>query len=52
MPVSSLPRVFAHVDAQRDAYLARLVDYLRRPSISAAAVLGRSAHGRSDLDKV
>jgi acetylornithine deacetylase/succinyl-diaminopimelate desuccinylase-like protein len=35
MSISSLPRVFAHVDAQRDAYLARLVDYLRRPSISA-----------------
>ncbi len=30
-----LPAVFAHVDANRQAFLDRLIDYLRRPSISA-----------------
>jgi acetylornithine deacetylase/succinyl-diaminopimelate desuccinylase-like protein len=30
-----LDRVFAHIDANRDAHLARLIDYLRHPSISA-----------------
>jgi acetylornithine deacetylase/succinyl-diaminopimelate desuccinylase-like protein len=30
-----LDDVFAHVDQQREPFLARLVDYLRRPSISA-----------------
>jgi acetylornithine deacetylase/succinyl-diaminopimelate desuccinylase-like protein len=30
-----LSDVFAHVDARRDEYLARLFDYLRQPSISA-----------------
>ncbi|MDP9366107.1 MAG: M20/M25/M40 family metallo-hydrolase [Chloroflexota bacterium] len=37
LPVD-LPAVFAHVDAHRDAFLDRLVDYLRRPSISAEGV--------------
>jgi len=30
-----LDKVFAHIDERRDAYLNRLFDYLRRPSISA-----------------
>jgi acetylornithine deacetylase/succinyl-diaminopimelate desuccinylase-like protein len=31
----NLTDVFAHIDARRDEYLARLIDYVRRPSISA-----------------
>lgn len=27
--------LFAHIDAQRDAFITRLIDYVRRPSISA-----------------
>lgn len=32
---SQLSDVFAHIDAQRDNFLRRLVDYVRHPSISA-----------------
>jgi acetylornithine deacetylase/succinyl-diaminopimelate desuccinylase-like protein len=32
---AGLPEVFAYVDARRQAFLERLLDYLRRPSISA-----------------
>jgi acetylornithine deacetylase/succinyl-diaminopimelate desuccinylase-like protein len=32
---ANLGAVFDHIDAQRDAYVGRLVDYLRHPSISA-----------------
>ena len=31
----SLDDVFAYIDARRDEYVARLIDYVRRPSISA-----------------
>ncbi len=34
----SLNAVFAYVDAHRAQFLARLIDYLRRPSISAHGV--------------
>ena len=30
-----LQRIFSYIDARQDEYLTRLVDYLRRPSISA-----------------
>lgn len=33
-----LSDVFAYVDDQRDAFLARLIDYVRRPSISAHGI--------------
>ena len=33
-----LAATFAHIDANRDAFLARLLDYLRMPSISAAGI--------------
>ena len=33
--MTELARVFAHIDANRDAYVARLTEYLRHPSISA-----------------
>jgi acetylornithine deacetylase/succinyl-diaminopimelate desuccinylase-like protein len=33
--LSPLQSVFAHVDAHRDEFLSRLIDYVRRPSISA-----------------
>jgi acetylornithine deacetylase/succinyl-diaminopimelate desuccinylase-like protein len=33
-----LAATFAHIDAQRGAYLARLLDYLRMPSISAEGI--------------
>lgn len=32
---SALQDVFAHIDAQRDSFLSRLIDYVRHPSISA-----------------
>ena len=32
---SDLAAVFSHIDRQRDAYVDRLLDYLRHPSISA-----------------
>lgn len=32
---SDLAAVLAHIDGQRDAYVARLLDYVRHPSISA-----------------
>src|SRR6476659_5978693 len=32
---AGLPEVFAYVDARRQVFLDRLLDYLRRPSISA-----------------
>lgn len=32
---SELSAVFDHIDGQRDAYVARLLDYVRHPSISA-----------------
>src|SRR5918995_4256403 len=32
---SKLPAVLAHIDAQRDNFLHRLLDYVRHPSISA-----------------
>jgi acetylornithine deacetylase/succinyl-diaminopimelate desuccinylase-like protein len=32
---SKLSDVFAHIDAQRDSFLSRLIDYVRHPSISA-----------------
>lgn len=33
--MSELDRVFDHIEARRDTYLERLMDYLRHPSISA-----------------
>src|SRR3954447_17882006 len=33
-----LARVLAHIDAEREAYVARLIDYVRHPSISAQNV--------------
>ena len=38
MPVPELQAVFAHLDEQRPSHLARLLDYLRHPSISAQDV--------------
>lgn len=38
MPAFDLERVFAHVDANRGAFLERLITYLRQPSISAHGV--------------
>jgi acetylornithine deacetylase/succinyl-diaminopimelate desuccinylase-like protein len=35
MSAPDLSDIFAHIDARRDAYLARLLDYVRQPSISA-----------------
>lgn len=35
MPAPDLSDVFAHIDRRRDEYLDRLIDYVRRPSISA-----------------
>ncbi len=32
---NDLDRVFAHVEENRDAFIARLIDYVRHPSISA-----------------
>jgi acetylornithine deacetylase/succinyl-diaminopimelate desuccinylase-like protein len=32
---STLARVFAHIEANRDSFIARLTDYVRHPSISA-----------------
>jgi len=34
-PTLDLSDVFAYVDAHRQAFLERLIDYVRRPSISA-----------------
>ena len=36
--MTDLDRVFAHAEANRDAFLARLMDYVRHPSISAQNV--------------
>ncbi len=33
--MSTLPNLFAHIDANRQPFLHRLIDYVRRPSISA-----------------
>ena len=33
-----LAATFAHIDANREAFLARLLDYLRIPSISAEGI--------------
>ena len=30
-----MPHVFTHIDTQRDRFVARLIDYVRHPSISA-----------------
>ena len=39
-----LAATFAHIDANRDAFLARLLDYLRMPSISAEGIgIGEAA---------
>jgi acetylornithine deacetylase/succinyl-diaminopimelate desuccinylase-like protein len=42
MPEDALGRalagVFAHIDQQREAFVARLIDYVRHPSISALGV--------------
>ena len=35
---SRLNEIFAHIDTHRDAFVARLIDYLRHPSISAQNV--------------
>jgi acetylornithine deacetylase/succinyl-diaminopimelate desuccinylase-like protein len=35
MTTPDLSDVFAYIDARRDEYLARLIEYVRRPSISA-----------------
>ncbi len=35
MPQPDLTDVFAHIDRQRDAFISRLIDYVRHPSISA-----------------
>jgi hypothetical protein len=32
---ADLARVLAHIDGQREAYVARLIEYVRHPSISA-----------------
>lgn len=37
-PQPDMSDVFAHIDANRDAFVARLIDYVRRPSISAHGV--------------
>jgi len=37
-PQLDLSDVFAYVDEHRDAFLARLIDYVRRPSISAHGI--------------
>jgi acetylornithine deacetylase/succinyl-diaminopimelate desuccinylase-like protein len=44
--------LFAYVDAQRDEHLARLVDYVRRPSISAhgQGIAEVAEHARGLLD--
>ena len=34
----SLNAVFAHIDQQRDAFITRLLDYVRQPSISAHGI--------------
>ena len=34
-PEDGLAKVFAHIDANRDCFVERLMDYVRRPSISA-----------------
>ncbi|HMQ29849.1 MAG TPA: M20/M25/M40 family metallo-hydrolase [Chloroflexaceae bacterium] len=38
MPTPDLSDIFAHIDGRRDEYLARLLDYVRRPSISAHGI--------------
>jgi acetylornithine deacetylase/succinyl-diaminopimelate desuccinylase-like protein len=38
LSVDQLNSIFAAIDARRDDYLARLIEYLRRPSISAHGV--------------
>ena len=41
---NQLAATFAHIDANRDAFLARLLDYLRMPSISAEGIgIGEAA---------
>mgnify|MGYP001237535101 CR=1 FL=1 len=35
MKDNMLTQVFAHIEASRDSYIARLIDYVRHPSISA-----------------
>jgi len=37
-PDSAIDAIFAHVDANQQRYLARLLDYLRLPSISAEGI--------------
>ena len=34
-PLTDLAEVFAHIQAHRDTFIHRLIDYVRRPSISA-----------------
>lgn len=43
--LDSLEKVFAYIEAHRDAHLARLLDYLRHPSISAHDVGIREVAG-------
>lgn len=38
MPTAPLAPVFAYIDQHHSAYLARLLDYVRRPSISAQGI--------------
>ncbi len=38
MTQSNMEDIFAYIDTRRQEYLARLIDYVRRPSISAHGV--------------
>ncbi len=41
---TELADIFAHIDSRRDAYLSRLFDYVRQPSISAHGIgIGETA---------
>src|SRR4051794_34603092 len=37
-PVAALAPVFAYIDAHQQEFVERLIDYVRRPSISASGV--------------
>ena len=42
--MSHLPEIFAYIEANRDASIARLMDYVSRPSISAHGIgIGETA---------
>ncbi len=52
--ISSLPQVFAYVDAQRRVFLAQLILYLRQPSISAhgIGIAETAAHIANHLQRI